>query len=340
MSNLRPVLLALAAVPLGSCMTTLKHSDPEMPLGHNFAYAVDHRETVNLVQAFDDGSSTYLQFNEPPLAPIDIRQVSDDTTLSYTVDERYVRVEGVYDSLLVTVAGQSTRVINQAVMAAPDVSAAGTSAAAAVESIDQARSETMNAVIAPQSALPPVLHLSSSDSVSLKGLRLKVVPVGVPEHLQTMHANLRVAALKREISTLEENVRLLSSQLEGAERAGRNSSLYMHNVGGSPRVVLKFADNSYETQVDEPLLDPLGKAARAANRIYLHGHTDAYVASETGTELAIRRAVEVRRLLISLNVEPERIRLFHRGAGDFVANNSTPEGKALNRRVEIELRKW
>jgi hypothetical protein len=51
-------------------------------------------------------------------------------------------------------------------------------------------------------------------------------------------------------------------------------------------------------------------------------------------------AAVVRRLLISLNVDPERIRLFYRGAGNFVANNSTPEGKAMNRRVEIELRKW
>jgi hypothetical protein len=48
------------------------------------------------------------------------------------------------------------------------------------------------------------------------------------------------------------------------------------------------------------LLDVMGGAARSANRINLHGHTDAFVASETGTELAIRRAVEVRRLLISL----------------------------------------
>ena len=94
-----------------------------------------------------------------------------------------------------------------------------------------------------------------------------------------------------------------------------------------------------EVQVDEAILESLSQAARAANRIYLHGHTDAYVASEAGTELAIQRAVEVRRLLISLKAEPKRIRMFYRGAGDFVANNSTPEGKALNRRVEIELRK-
>jgi hypothetical protein len=96
----------------------------------------------------------------------------------------------------------------------------------------------------------------------------------------------------------------------GSSPAGRETVLYMRNVGGSPRVVVKFGDTSSAVQIDDHLLDPLGMAARAANRIYLHGHTDTYVASETGTELAISRAVEVRRLLISLNVEPERIRLF------------------------------
>jgi outer membrane protein OmpA-like peptidoglycan-associated protein len=340
MSNLRVVFLMVLAAFMGSCVTTLKDAQPRVPLGHNFAYAVPERETVNLVQAFDDGSTTYLQFNEAPSAPIDIRQVSDDKILSYTREQRYVRVKGIYDIMLVTVAGQSTRVINQAMRAAPEVSAADTPAADVVNPMEQARSETMNAVIAPESSRLPEPHLSSPNSFSAEGLRLKVVPVGVPEQLQTMHANLRVAALKQEISTLEENVRLLSAQLEEAERAGRELSLYMRNVGASPRIVIKFGDKSYEAHVDAPLLDHLGNAARAANRIYLHGHTDAYVASATGTELAIRRAVEVRRLLISLNVEPERIRLFYRGAGNFVANNSTPQGRALNRRVEIELRKW
>lgn len=340
MSNLKSVLITLIAAPLGSCMTTLKDTEPSVPLGHNFAYAVPHRENVNLVQAFDDGSTTYLQFNETPPAPIDIRQVSEDKTLSYTLEQRYAVVKGVYDTLLVTVAGHSTSVINQAVPAPPDVSGASTPAADSAKPIDQARSETMSAVIALKSPPLPVAHLSSPDSLSAEARRLRVVPVGVPEYLQTMHANLRVAALKQEISGLEEKVRLLSAEIEKAERAGRKMTLYMRNVGGSPRVVLKFADNSHEVQVDDQFRGPLGNAAAAANRIYLHGHTDAYVASETGTELAIRRAVEVRRLLISLNVEPERIRLFYRGAGNFVANNSTPEGKALNRRVEIELRKW
>jgi len=340
MSAVKSVLLTLIAAPLGSCMTTPKDTEPLVPPGHNFAYALPHRENVDLVQVFDDGSITYLQFNETPPAPIAIRQGSDDRTLTYTLDQRYVKVPGVYDTLRVTVAGRSTTVINQAIPAASQATAASTSAADIEKPADPSRSETMSAVIALESLRVLQARRSPSDALGADERRTQAVAVGVPEHLQTMHANLRVGALKQDISTLEENVRLLSAQIEEAEQAGRKMNLYMRDIGGSPRVVVKFADNSPDVQVDDPLIDPLGNAARAANRIYLHGHTDAYVASQIGTQLAIRRAVEVRRLLISLNVEPERIRLFYRGAGNFVANNSTPEGKALNRRVEIELRKW
>jgi outer membrane protein OmpA-like peptidoglycan-associated protein len=340
MLNVKTLFVTLIAAPVGSCMTTLKGTEPALPLGHNFSYAVSDRENVNLIQAFDDGSTTYLQFTETPPVSVDIRQKPVDEPLTYTLDQRYAKVSGVYPTLRVSVAGHLATVINQAAPTASNVSAARTPPADLTTPIDEPRSETMSAVIAPDSLGLPHARLSSSEFLGIEVRRSQTVAVGVPEHLQTMHANLRVAALKQEISTLEDKVRLLSAQLEEAQRAGREMGLYMRNVGASPRVVVKFGDNSPEVQIDDHWLDPLGMAARAANRIYLHGHTDAYVASETGTELAIRRAVEVRHLLISLNVEPERIRLFYRGAGNFVANNSTPEGKALNRRVEIELRKW
>ena len=181
---------------------------------------------------------------------------------------------------------------------------------------------TLPATNAPK---PAILHTAS---------------VGVPESLQTMNAKLRVETLKQEISLLEDQVRCLSEELDQAHRAGRSSTLYMRHLGGVPRIVVQFADNSSEVKIDDSLLGALGNTVRAANRIYLHGHTDAFVASEAGTQIAIRRAVEVRTVLLALNVESQRIRLFYRGAGNFVANNSTREGKALNRRVEIELRKW
>ncbi len=164
--------------------------------------------------------------------------------------------------------------------------------------------------------------------------------VGVPETLQTMNSSLRVASQNPESALLEERMRFFAEELEEAHRAGIGGSLHLRHLGGIPRISVTYDDDSSEVRIQVALLGALGNTVRSANRIYLHSHGDAYVASDAATQLAIRRAVELRDVLVSLDVEPERIRLFYRGAGDFVANNSTREGKALNRRVEIELRKW
>jgi flagellar motor protein MotB len=340
MANVKQAVITLIAGPLGSCATTQQQPQPVVPSGHNFAYAVPQRANVNLVQAFDDGTNTYLQFNQMPSAPIEIRRALDEKSMTYTLDEHYLRVPGVFDRLRVTVADNSATIINEAPVSHPQGSAANEPVADVGVPTNQSRSEPVSAVMALETLALPEGPRSPKLLMSDKPPQLRTVAVGVPESLQTMNANLRVATLKKEISALEEKVRILSKELDEAHSVGSAATLFLRDVGGAPRVVLKFEDNSPEVQVDDELLGALGNAARSANRIYLHGHTDAYVASEAGTELAILRTVEVRKLLMSLNVEPGRIRLFYRGAGNFLANNSTPEGKAVNRRVEIEMRKW
>jgi outer membrane protein OmpA-like peptidoglycan-associated protein len=52
----------------------------------------------------------------------------------------------------------------------------------------------------------------------------------------------------------------------------------------------------------------------------------------------LNRAVGARAYLISHGVSASKIRTWYRSAGDFVADNSTEAGKAINRRVEIEAR--
>ncbi len=188
---------------------------------------------------------------------------------------------------------------------------------------------------ANQRSLTPAAPFTSSDPP--QGTR---VSVGVPESLQTMNSMLRVATRNREIDELESRMRFLTEEIEEAHRAGTGAMLYLRHLGGLPRIAVKFDDYSAEVKIAPALLGGLANTARAANRIYVHAHTDAFVGSDAGTELAIRRAVAVRSALVSLDVEAERIRLFYRGTGHFVANNSSREGKALNRRVEIELRKW
>jgi outer membrane protein OmpA-like peptidoglycan-associated protein len=321
-SSLKYVVLTLAVAPVGACVIPRAQQEPHLPPGHNFSYSTEDREKVSLVQAFDDGTNTFLQFTETPSPDIQIRREVGEEKIAYTPEDRYLVLQGVYDRLRVTAAENSATVINQAVSAAPT------------------RVNSMIDSTIPAQNPPWAATSITAGSVSIAPRMIRAPAVGIPESLQTMNAKLRVVALAQEIASLEDRVRTLVEQIEELRLSERGTHLYVRSVGGSPRFVVKFDDNSAEVRVDEGILENLGQAARAANRIYLHGHTDAYVASEAGTALAIQRAVEVRRLLISLNTEPQRIRMFYRGAGDFVANNSTPGGKAFNRRVEIELRKW
>ena len=78
-------------------------------------------------------------------------------------------------------------------------------------------------------------------------------------------------------------------------------------------------------------------AARAARLINVRGRTDSAVADEANERIARARAEAARAFLIANGVEASRIRTFAQAAGGFVAPNNTEEGRAKNRRVEIEL---
>jgi outer membrane protein OmpA-like peptidoglycan-associated protein len=78
---------------------------------------------------------------------------------------------------------------------------------------------------------------------------------------------------------------------------------------------------------------------QANNAITIEGHTDALGPDALNEELSLRRAEQVRGFLLAQGVPPERISV--RGMGEYrpVATNSTAEGRANNRRVEIVLQR-
>lgn len=72
--------------------------------------------------------------------------------------------------------------------------------------------------------------------------------------------------------------------------------------------------------------------------IDIYGYTDSIGTETYNFQLSIRRAVSARDYLIGLGVPAGRIRIHGMGEKDPIATNSTPEGRAENRRVEIKYR--
>lgn len=67
------------------------------------------------------------------------------------------------------------------------------------------------------------------------------------------------------------------------------------------------------------------------------GHTDSVGVDAYNEKLSVRRAEAVKKYLVSKGVEPNRVYTEGKGERQPVADNRTAEGRAKNRRVEIEV---
>lgn len=93
------------------------------------------------------------------------------------------------------------------------------------------------------------------------------------------------------------------------------------------------------TRVDLPvdaaklLLD----TAKSAPLLVLRGRTDGVNESQGESRIARERALAVRDYLVAGGVEPTRVRATYQPVGDHAADNGSATGRAMNRRVEIEV---
>jgi outer membrane protein OmpA-like peptidoglycan-associated protein len=74
------------------------------------------------------------------------------------------------------------------------------------------------------------------------------------------------------------------------------------------------------------------------SQVIIKGHTDAEGTDSLNQRLSEQRADRVRQFLISEGVNGARISAIGFGETLPLATNNTPEGRAQNRRVEVEIR--
>lgn len=86
------------------------------------------------------------------------------------------------------------------------------------------------------------------------------------------------------------------------------------------------------------LLDQVADAVKACpGTLRIEGHTDSTGVEAENETLSRNRALAVRNALIARNVNPKRLIAEGYGATHPIAVNTTPEGRARNRRIEIRV---
>lgn len=100
---------------------------------------------------------------------------------------------------------------------------------------------------------------------------------------------------------------------------------------------VRFDFASTQVLVPADMAPSLIEDARAAPLVLLRGRTDGSTDAPSESRIARERADAVRAYLVGAGVDPSRIRTTYQPAGDHAADNASPSGRSLNRRVEIEV---
>jgi outer membrane protein OmpA-like peptidoglycan-associated protein len=100
---------------------------------------------------------------------------------------------------------------------------------------------------------------------------------------------------------------------------------------------LRFDFGSARVVVPADIASTLADEARTAPLVLLRGRTDGSTDAPVESRIARGRAAAVRDYLVGAGVDPGHIRATYQPAGDHVAENATPTGRGMNRRVEIEV---
>ena len=89
----------------------------------------------------------------------------------------------------------------------------------------------------------------------------------------------------------------------------------------------------------EPVLGSIAKVLKKYNRtlVNVYGHTDSDGSFTYNKDLSERRAVNVARYLVARGTRQERFYVVGYGEERPIASNASADGKAQNRRVEIQL---
>ncbi len=110
------------------------------------------------------------------------------------------------------------------------------------------------------------------------------------------------------------------------------------------KALIYFPYNGTKAKWDRDVLDYLDEVVRAVRenknlKIRLTGHTDNRGNPAFNKRLGYRRAFAVKRVLLKKGVPSRAIIVRSEGENKPVADNSTPEGRRMNRRVELEILK-
>ena len=136
----------------------------------------------------------------------------------------------------------------------------------------------------------------------------------------------------------ENSIRINALELKNVDILNSEAPKEMTIVLDERSLNFDFDKSFVKPQYDEMLTNLKEFIEKNDYEVTIEGHTDYIASNQYNMGLSKRRAEAVKVKLIELGLDPSRIvAIVPKGEEEPVADNSTTEGRAKNRRVEFKL---
>ncbi len=198
----------------------------------------------------------------------------------------------------------------------------------------------------PEKIVAEVISVPVGIELSYHGRALGPAPVEMEiDHLDEA---VDVTATQEEPPIIERRIKILGkNRVQVLIRLGEEPSPVAKALGLASVVVFDYGSQTTfatDSHVLEPEMLPILKRQADLLKsyftgldVYVCGHTDSTGGDDHNRILSVNRAQAVADFLITQGLVSEKIRVQGFGADYPLANNSTDDGRAANRRTEIIL---
>lgn len=163
-------------------------------------------------------------------------------------------------------------------------------------------------------------------------------PIGV---VTETHEKERLQAelnrMSKELTETKARLAYALSDLEQSQQALQAANARLDLMQSKvEQLVVSFAFGDTEFVPQSDAAEKITAYAKAAGTVRVRGYTDSVGSVAANKQVALQRAMAVKRYLVGQGVKESIIKASGR-TGEYVASNETEAGRQANRRVEIDF---
>jgi outer membrane protein OmpA-like peptidoglycan-associated protein len=166
-------------------------------------------------------------------------------------------------------------------------------------------------------------------------------PANDPSYIEMVRARAELERARQELE-LQRRTAAAQRMLDEPVRLRTGGGIPVWDMSAAQRganiiYTVRLRTGGTKVELSPQARQVLSASALPAPLVLVRGRTDAMRANPKDERVARARAESMRVLLVQLGVPTQRIRTTWQAAGDPVAPLDTADGRAANRRVEVEV---